>query len=1018
MLLPAVGAGQYFGRNKPVYHHVDFRLQRSPHIDLYHNFSGPVGDSVARSLGEQASAWYGHHLRLFGMPIPGHNPVMIYQNAGDFQQTNAVQSPIGVGTGGVTEGMKNRVILPVTHSWQRTNHVLGHELVHAFQFNLMRRGDSLSLASLQNVPLWMTEGMAEYFSIGPRDAFTAMWMRDAVRQGDFPSFAAMTAGMSRYFPYRFGQAAMAYIGQRFGDDRLVPWYTAVAMHGLELGTEIALKIPFDTLSNQWQRDSERYYRAQLSHAADSIAPGRQLLSRANGSRINISPDISPNGRYFTYYSERSRIGLDLYLAETASGRTIRKLFSTLQRYDIDAVHFIESSGAWSPDSRRYAIIGFKQGRNAIIVLDVERGGVLREVLPQGIRSLSGLTWSPEGESVYVSGMVQGVSNLYHVDLRSGRAEQLTQDPYSELQPHLRADGRKLLFVTDRLARELGQSIGYSLAEMDLLTRTIRYFDFLPGAKNLQPRYAPDTTRIYFLSDADGFRNLYTLDPQRNAVERLTDLPTGISGIGEMSPAYSVARDTSLLLYGLYTRNEYEIYSCHPDSLRGRPARPNDPIPPLPPDSTATPLDIRDPARLCPGGYADSAADMVTRSLRRWRPAADSVGEGEFKPRFGLDYVSNVGVGVSTGNFGAGLNGGVNLTWSDITGGHVLYTGAHINGEVWDFAGSISYMNRKNPLQWSVGLSHSPTHRGYLKRGRGELREVNGKTYHYDTVRMFHLRDYASMVMGLMVYPFSQTLRAELGLSWAWHSFRLRVHEHLYRNDRYVHYKKYWDKAPASYGQTRVYGAMVYDNTLSGFASPWHGWRARLQLERVWGGTGYVGTLVDVRRYWFRWPVGLALRGYFNARWGVHEQTDYLFPIYLGNPWLLRGYGVAPLFRHYAPGNHVLNVNQLLGSHVSVANAEIRFPLVGPSRLGIIPFPWVPMELALFADAGLVWYRFDDVRLKWQPTSEQERSPLVSVGLSLRINVLNVLVIEPYYAMPLQMGGVKSSYVGLNFLPGW
>ncbi len=1023
ILLPQAVLGQYFGRNKPVYHRIDFRLQRSPHIDLYNYFSGTKGDSVAFRLGSQASAWYGHHLRLFGVPIPGHNPVLLYQNAGDFQQTNAVQSPIGIGTGGVTEGMKNRVILPATPSWERTNHVLGHELVHAFQYNLMRRGDSLSLAYLRNVPLWMTEGMAEYFSVGPQDAFTAMWMRDAVREDDFPTFSEMSAGMSRYFPYRFGQAAMAYVGQRFGDDRLVPWYSAVAIHGLEEGTELALHVPFDTLTEQWLRDNERYYRAQVVRATDSVAPGRRLLSKDNAGRINISPDVSPDGRYFTYYSERSRIGLDLYLGETASGRTVRKLFSTLQRYDIDAIHFIESSGGWSPDSRLYGFIGFKRGRNAIIVVDVERGRVVQEVLPDGLPSLSGLSWSPDGESVYVSALVEGVDNLYRVVLASGEVEQLTDDPYCELEPCLRPDGQKLLFATDRLARELGLGAGYSIAELDLKTKATRYFDFLPGAKNLYPRYGRDTSRIYFLSDVDGYRNLYLLDSESGEVEQLTDLPTGISGIGEMSPAYSVARDTSLLLYSLYAGNEYEVYSCHPDSLRGRKLGGRG-VGALPPDTTRTTdsvlvqMDTGDAARLCPGRYADSAVSLVTGSLERWMPPADSVRPATYRPRFGLDYVSNVGIGVSTGNFGASMNGGVNLIWSDITGGHILYTGALINGEVWDFAGSVSYMNRNYPLQWSVGLSHAPTHRGYLKRGKGKLREVNGQEYSYDTVRMFHLRDYESMAMGLMVYPFSQTLRAEAGASWAWHSFRLEVDEHLYRDDRYVDYDRHKEDAPAGYAQTRVYGAMVYDNTLYGFCSPWYGWRARLQVEKVWGGTGYIGTLLDVRRYWFWWPVGLAFRGYFNARWGVHERTDYLSPLYLGSPWLLRGYGVDALFRYYAPGKHVLTVNQLLGSHVSLANAEIRFPIAGPARLGIIPFRWVPMELSLFADAGLVWYRSGDVRMKWQPGEGSERTPLVSVGVSLRINVLNVLIVEPYYAMPLQMGGVKSSYIGLNFLPGW
>ena len=60
-----------------------------------------------------------------------------------------------MGTGGVTEALKNRVIFPLTETWQQTDHVLGHELVHAFQYNSLINGDSTSLNSVRNLPLWM-----------------------------------------------------------------------------------------------------------------------------------------------------------------------------------------------------------------------------------------------------------------------------------------------------------------------------------------------------------------------------------------------------------------------------------------------------------------------------------------------------------------------------------------------------------------------------------------------------------------------------------------------------------------------------------------------------------------------------------------------------------------------------------------------------------------------------------------------------------------------------------------------
>jgi len=47
-----------------------------------------------------------------------------------------------------------------------------------------------------------------------------------------------------------------------------------------------------------------------------------------------------------------------------------------------------------------------------------------------------------------------------------------------------------------------------------------------------------------------------------------------------------------------------------------------------------------------------------------------------------------------------------------------------------------------------------------------------------------------------------------------------------------------------------------------------------------------------------------------------------------------------------------------------------------------------------------------------------RYPMMSSGISLRINVFGVMVLEPYYAIPLKKEGLKYGNFGLNFLPGW
>ncbi|NLA49296.1 MAG: tolB protein precursor, partial [Bacteroidales bacterium] len=146
---------QYFGRNKPGYRSFRFDVVQTPAFEIYHYLKN---DTLVNMLTKWSEQWYKTHLDIFRDSFSTRNPVIFYNNHPDFQQTNTISGLIGTGTGGVTESLKNRVIMPVAPSLAQTDHTLGHELVHAFQYKMFIREDSLRRMSINNIPLWMVEG--------------------------------------------------------------------------------------------------------------------------------------------------------------------------------------------------------------------------------------------------------------------------------------------------------------------------------------------------------------------------------------------------------------------------------------------------------------------------------------------------------------------------------------------------------------------------------------------------------------------------------------------------------------------------------------------------------------------------------------------------------------------------------------------------------------------------------------------------------------------------------------------
>ncbi len=1000
---------QYFGQNKPIYKKFKYDVYQTPHFEIYHYFKN---DTLINRLAQASDKWYNMHFQVFRDSIKDKNPILFYANQADFQQTTAIQGSIGIGTGGVTEALKNRVVLPVTETWAQTDHVLGHELVHAFQYHSLIHGDSTNLNSVRNLPLWMVEGMSEYLSIGSNDYQTAIWMRDAVLNNKFPTLEEMTRDMNSFFPYRWGHAFWAFIGRTFGDSLINPIFRETAKRGYDIALRRYVGIDEKSFSSIWKQVFTEFYKEQMKDSVEEPS-GKLTIFEKNAGQMNISPSISPDGRYLAFYSERDLFSIDLYMANAATGKIIRKLSSVVHENEIDALNFIESAGTWSPDSRQFAFIGFSKGRNVLIIVDVLDGKLVKEFTIPGVPSFNYPAWSPTGESIVVSGLVEGKNDLFLYNLKNGKVKQLTNDFWCNIHPSWSADGRYIVYSTDEPSASnsmYSSPKGYYLATLDVNNGTKNIYYFFPDADNLNPQFSSDGKKIFFLSNSDGFRNLYSYDIETGDVYRQTRILTGISGITPLAPAMSLARETDEVCYSHYFGGKYSIYTA--DQPDFSPVKVNR-------DSVNFTASTLPPLNRAVEGIIDNnLANMYNVP----KTPVDSFKTVPFKPKFKLDYISNMGgIGIGASQFGTAMSGGVEMLFSDITGANMIYTGLSINGEIYDFGGQVTYINQRKYITWGVYGSHVPFSTGWFEY---DTAHING--YVWDVMKLNHLRIFESSLGGISYFPLSQTIRFELGGSVSWYNYRLDVISNYYdpANPYGGYYQRYDKNVPTPYKGFQIERfnvAWVLDNSSFGIASPAKGLRARFQVDQTLGDISYFGTLLDARKYFFFKPYTIAIRGYYYGR--HFGNSDQLYDLFIGYPWYVRGYERAGLFDNASLNSRVVTPNQLTGDQMVLASAEFRIPFTGPKRLTMFKSNFFFTELAFFTDAGIAWKSNSNVSFKWQPNNDPnddnfERIPIFSTGVSLRINLFGMLVLEPYYAIPFQLGGFKSAYIGLNFLPGW
>ena len=420
--LPA--SAQYFGQNKVQYERFDWEVLETRRFDIYYY---PEEREAVQLAARMAERWYTRLSKALDHELDGRQPLILYASHPHFQQTNVIEGGIGEGTGGVTESLKRRVVMPFAGPLGETDHVLGHEIVHAFQYDI---GFMMGGRGLFRLPLWFIEGMAEYLSVGPVDPHTTMWMRDAAR-GKLPGINRLDNG--RYFPYRWGQALWAYIAGRWGDDAVnhilkASRRTRDARAAIERITEISS----DSLSADWHSAMRAAFDPLLAHTDSAPATyGVELLSKdKGGGGLNVAPALSPDGRRVAFMSERDLFSIDIYLADAETGKVERKLTETALDPHFESLQFINSAGAWRMDGTQFAVGAISAGQAVVSIFEVETGNVVRELALPELGEVVNPTWSPDGRYLAFSANAGGFSDLFLYDLERDTLRRLTDDPFA------------------------------------------------------------------------------------------------------------------------------------------------------------------------------------------------------------------------------------------------------------------------------------------------------------------------------------------------------------------------------------------------------------------------------------------------------------------------------------------------------------------------------------------------------------------------------------------------------------
>lgn len=1030
-------AQQYFGQNQVQYHHFDWRVLETEHFKIHYY---PEERAVITDVGRIAERAYSRLSRVLDHQFREKKPIILFASRADFGQNN-VTGDLGEGTGGVTEG-RFRLLAPLTGDYHSFEHVLTHEMVHEFQYDIFTRGKVENIQTLEDInpPLWYMEGMAEYLSGGPNHPLTAEWLRDAAVNGRVPTIEQMTEDTEgvKYFPYRYGESLWEYVGERWGDAAIGQILEETATVGVARAIQKELGLSLHELSDDWREAVNATYLPQAASLDRPQTFARPLLTpRKSGGQIFLAPALSADGKYIAFLSngseKRGEIFIDLWLGDAVTGKRIKRLVQSTTNANFEELRLLYSQSAFSNDAKTLAFTAQREGKDVLYLLDVASGNV-RSRLDLPIDAIWSPTWSPDDRQIAFSGIHGGITDIYVVDANGKNLRQLTDDKYGDLQPSWSPDGKTIAFATERSPASDFSNLKlgpWQIATIDVATGAV---SVLPGQAglNLNPQWSPDGRSIAFISDRTGLANVFLYDFNDKKHYQLTNVLGGVSAITEFSPAISWSRGADRMVFTYYERGDYTVWAVdHPASLkkyafgegpstavgyslvRSNAAA----IAAMPPgrlDSLGTPRSTEPTSTYRAPGGARQSAVLSTAELSP-DTAYASVASVLADPNFGLpdttrfkheayharlhpDYIADPSVGYTT-NYGT-YSGGTAFVFSDLLGNHLLALSAQVYGQLSDAAFFVGYANLSRRMQYSTGFSQTPY---YVPVSAVSGPQSNGLFVSQETDIRYVLRTANLSAQ----YPLNRFQRFETGLQF--NSIAESIVQITQTCSTFCDNPRFTN---AGSGPTYNYAmpsvAYVSDNSLFGLTGPISGRRMRFQAGSALGNLQFMNYQADYRRYD---PIIFNTLTFATRLMTIQSvgRDERFFQTYIGRPDYIRGYDRAN-FSYFdctsAFGqSSQCNNQQLAGSRVAVGNVELRFPIIRRFDLGPVGLP--PVDGHFFYDAGLAWNRGQSISFNkpanFDPTQDKQRYAFTSAGFGLRVNVFGIAILQWDYAHPYGVG---------------
>ncbi len=719
-LAPVVAQAQFFfGQNKVQYSNFDWRVMTTKHFKIYYyeeeEHLAEMGARIAEDSYKMLAKKFNHEVRRVV-------PLIIYSDPLFFSQTNTTPGFISEATGGFTEFLKGRMVVPYIGSYADFDHVIRHELVHVFMLSKLasvQRDQRITRSSLP--PLWFVEGLAEHWSTS-WNTQGDMLVRDMVVSGRILGIEDFRQVWGTFYMYKFGQSVCQFIEEKYGSDKITlimeNWWKSKRFRDV---VYLTLGVTLEQISKEWVYSLKKDYFPLIAEADMPNHTARKLTH--SGFSVKGAPIMYDNGdgvkEWIVYKADKLGYS-SLYMMDgSGEDSDVRTILKGGRSADFESLHLMRS-GIDATDDGLLVFSSKASETDALYLMDIGRRKVIRQYRFKDLVSIHSPRFSPDGQRIVFSGVDRsGKSDIFLVAVGDTSYQRLTDDYYQDLDPVFSRSGTEALFSSDR--GPYGDRGAKDIYAYDFASGRLKA---LTSNKFVDRSPEPTDSGYYFVSNRDGANNVYYC--KTDEVDNREELFARASQVSDESLDTQAIREDSTSEDS--TAQSSEEFVQVTDLLTGA----FDPrISPANGDLIYTgyqnfrfqiyrqAIDVAgDSEKIAPQEFrgkqlvsATTANEGASRSAEYWKPGIIASESVKSNVSYATDYSIDIAQSAVSYDPVFGTLGGVQALMTDVLGNHAFYgflsnSAQTKNDILTSFNVGLSYFNLQRRVNWGFGAFHT------------------------------------------------------------------------------------------------------------------------------------------------------------------------------------------------------------------------------------------------------------------------------------------------------------------------